>query len=156
LPTHFRNGTFSANSKRGRMKQSNTDALSFVLFLALLIVTAPTLDPAHRSLYTLFFGGLFLLSCIIDFTFGIMNWHLKRKGDKLKHIINKACPDPVMPPKGGSLAYEELLRCAQINFENVEKIFPSIKAIPLYKAAKLQLDAGLGHENEFSPKEKDA
>ncbi len=38
----------------------------------------------------------------------------------------------------------ELIRCAQCNFENLEKMVPEIKFHPLYIISKGQLDEGLG------------
>jgi hypothetical protein len=39
---------------------------------------------------------------------------------------------------------EELVRCSQINFENLEKAFPQILLSPYYRIAKAQLDEALG------------
>lgn len=37
----------------------------------------------------------------------------------------------------------ELVTSAQINFENLEKMFPQVKNEPLYVLAKMQLDDGV-------------
>lgn len=37
----------------------------------------------------------------------------------------------------------ELFRCAQANFDNLTTFNPGIAAHPMYKAARLQLDAGV-------------
>jgi hypothetical protein len=39
---------------------------------------------------------------------------------------------------------EELIRSAQINFENLERAVPQLKVHPFYRIAKAQLDEGLG------------
>jgi hypothetical protein len=39
---------------------------------------------------------------------------------------------------------EELARCAQMNFENLEKAMSAIKSHPYYIIAKAQLDEALG------------
>lgn len=39
---------------------------------------------------------------------------------------------------------QNLLQCAQINFENFEKAFPLAKKHPYYLIAKAQFDEGLG------------
>ena len=39
---------------------------------------------------------------------------------------------------------EELLGCAKINFENLERAMPMIKAHPYWKIAKAQLDEACG------------
>jgi hypothetical protein len=44
---------------------------------------------------------------------------------------------------------EELLLCAKINFENLERNFPAIRDNPYYTIAKMQLDDGLGEESSF-------
>lgn len=38
---------------------------------------------------------------------------------------------------------EDLIRCAQINFENIAKLLPSLAKQPLWVIAKEQLDAGI-------------
>lgn len=42
-----------------------------------------------------------------------------------------------------SVSTTELAECAKINFENVEKMNPSIRNHPLYALAKRQLDASV-------------
>ena len=37
----------------------------------------------------------------------------------------------------------EQLRCADINFKNVEKMNPGLLSHPIYKLAKIQFDEGL-------------
>ena len=37
----------------------------------------------------------------------------------------------------------ELIRCSQINFQNVEKMVPLIKDHPIFQMAKMQLVEGL-------------
>ena len=37
----------------------------------------------------------------------------------------------------------ELLRCAQLNFDNLERAIPFIKTDPFYRIARFQLDEGL-------------
>lgn len=39
---------------------------------------------------------------------------------------------------------EEMAQCARINFENLERAFPTIKRHPYYQIAKAQLDDALG------------
>lgn len=39
---------------------------------------------------------------------------------------------------------EELLRCAQINFENLERARPDVARDPYYRIAKGQLDEAMG------------
>jgi hypothetical protein len=39
---------------------------------------------------------------------------------------------------------EELVMCAQINFENLERAMPNVKNHPFYKIAKGQLDEACG------------
>lgn len=43
----------------------------------------------------------------------------------------------------------ELALCAKINFENLEKVMPLIKAHPYYMIAKAQLDESLGDDRAF-------
>lgn len=40
--------------------------------------------------------------------------------------------------------YEEMVRCSQLNFDNLEKAFPIILKHPYYLVAKAQLDEALG------------
>jgi hypothetical protein len=40
-----------------------------------------------------------------------------------------------------SVSTPELAECARINFENVERMAPQLKAHPIYALAKQQLDA---------------
>ena len=42
---------------------------------------------------------------------------------------------------------EELLRCAQINFENLERALPLLKSHSFYIIAKAQLDEALGNKD---------
>lgn len=39
---------------------------------------------------------------------------------------------------------EEILLCAQVNFENLERVVPGLSEHPYYRIAKAQLDEGLG------------
>lgn len=39
---------------------------------------------------------------------------------------------------------EELARCAQINFQNLEKALPALRKHPYYMIAKAQFDEALG------------
>lgn len=39
---------------------------------------------------------------------------------------------------------EELLDCARINFENLERIRPDVAISPYYRIAKAQLDEAMG------------
>lgn len=43
----------------------------------------------------------------------------------------------------------ELAMCAQVNFENVEKLNPALAAHPIYALAKRQLDAVVSRLTEI-------
>lgn len=47
-----------------------------------------------------------------------------------------------------SASTPELAECAKINFENVERMNPALKAHPIYMMAKKQLDAVVARLNE--------
>jgi hypothetical protein len=45
----------------------------------------------------------------------------------------------------------ELLRCAQINFDNLIQMLPGIATMPFYKIARMQLDQGIAQLEGETP-----
>jgi hypothetical protein len=45
---------------------------------------------------------------------------------------------------GSNLIDGDLVHCAQINFENLERAWPDVAQHPYYRIAKAQLDEALG------------